>query len=156
MSNLANQFQQRAGRTWSYPSWWNLLVALPWALGVGLAVHGWMTDRKVAERERTALGTVTVHEPANHNRYGYTFAINGHSYSGWESPRRGEPQVGELVTVYYDPNDPTTSALTDFAQLKNESLGPVPLLLFGIGALAFFIRQRRRSRQTMPNQGQGS
>jgi hypothetical protein len=38
------------------------------------------------------------------------------------------------------------NALTDFAELGIESLGPLPVLLFGIGGLFFFIRQRRRSR----------
>jgi len=115
-----------------------------------------MTDREVAERERTVLGTITAHEPANHNRYGYTFSLNGQSYSGWETPRKQEPLIGQLVTVYYDPTDPTQNALTDFAELKIESLGPLPVLLLGIGGLAFFIRHRRRSRPTTPTLGQDS
>ena len=145
MNNIANQLRWRAGQTWSYPSWWNLLVALPWALGLGLAVHDWATDREVAERERTVLGKITAHEPANHDRYGYIFSLNGRSYNGWESPGREGLHVGQLVTVYYDPTDPTTSALTDFAELKIKSMGPVPLEILGIGAVAFFIRHRRRS-----------
>lgn len=78
------------------------------------------------------------------NRYGYSFSVDGKSYSGWESPRTEELRIGQQVTVFYDPLEPTKNAITDFADLETESLGPVPTLLFGIGALAFFIRHRRR------------
>jgi hypothetical protein len=80
---------------------------------------------------------------ANHNRYGYSFSANGKSYSGWESPRRAEPRIRQSVTIFYDPLDPTRNALTDFAHLETDSLGPVPMLLFGIGTVALFIRARR-------------
>jgi hypothetical protein len=62
---------------WSHPSWWNLLITLPWALGAGIAIHEWAVDRTVARREQTTLGTITAHEPENHNKYGYSFAVNG-------------------------------------------------------------------------------
>jgi len=114
-----------------------------------------MKDGEVAKRERTVLGTITAHQPANHNRYGYTFSLNGQSYSGWETPRKEEPLIGQLVTVYYDPADPTQNALTDFAELKIESLGPLPVLLLGIGGLVFFVLQRGR-RPTTPILGQDS
>jgi hypothetical protein len=104
-----------------------------------------------AQREKITNGTITAHEPANHNRYGYSFSVNGKSYSGWESPRKEEPHVGQQVTVFYDPIDPTKNALTDFTDLETDSLGPVPILLFGIGAVALFIRYRRR--RAKPTQG---
>jgi len=146
MRVILDPFQQRPGESWSHPSWSNLIVVLPWVLGAGLAIHGWMKDRDVATRECTVVGTITAHEPANHNRYGYIFSLSSHSYSGWDSPGKEEPRIGQLVTVYYDPTDPMQNALTDFAELGIESLGPLPVLLFGIGGLFFFIRQRRRSR----------
>jgi hypothetical protein len=144
MTKIADHMQERFDRTWSYPSWWNLLVVLPWTLGVILAIHGCTIDRMVAQREKTTGGRITAHEPANHNRYGYSFSVNGKSYSGWESPRKEEPRIGQSVTIFYDPVDPTRNALTDFADLEAESLGPVPMLLLGIGTLALFIRYRRR------------
>lgn len=140
MSKIAERFD----RTWSHPSWWNLLIVLPWGIAVALAIHEWTVDRTVAKREKVTNGTITAHEPANHNRYGYSFSVNGKPYSGWESPRKEEPHIGQQVTVFYDPVDPTKNALTDFADLETDSLGPVPMLLFGIGALALFIRYRRR------------
>ena len=125
-------------------SWWNLLIVLPWAIGVVLAIHELGNDRTIAQREKTTNGRIAAHEPANHNRYGYSFSVNGKSYSGWESPGKEEPHIGQQVTVFYDPVDPARNALTDFADLEMDSLGPVPVLLFGIGAVALFIRYRRR------------
>lgn len=144
MNKIADHMQERFDRTWSYPSWWNLLVVLPWTLGVVLAIHECTTDRMVAPREKTAGGRIIAHEPANHNRYGYSFSVNGKPYSGWESPGKDKSRIGQSVTVFYDPLDPTRNALTDFADLEINSLGPVPLLLFGIGTVALFIRYRRR------------
>jgi hypothetical protein len=134
----------RTTQTWSYPSWWNLFIALPWALGAVVAVHGWTVNRAVAEREQTTVGTITAHDEANHNQYGYIFSVNGKSYMGLETPRKEELHIGQRVRVYYDPTDPTMNALTDFAELATASLGLVPLVLFGVGALVLFIRHRRR------------
>ena len=148
MSKIVDLIQQGFDRRWSYPSWWNLLIALPWALGAILAIHEWNVDRTVAKREQTKDGTITAHEPANHNQYRYSFSVNGRSYSGRESPRKEEPRIGQRVTVFYDPLDPTKNALTDFGDLEMESLGPVPMVLVGIGGVALFIRQRRRAHLT--------
>jgi hypothetical protein len=102
-------------------------------------------DRGIADREETAIGIVTVHEPANHNRYGYNFPVAGKSYNGWESPK-SELQIGQQVRVYYDPHDPTVNALTDYSELQFDALGPVPLLLAGIGTVAVYIVLTRRSK----------
>jgi Protein of unknown function (DUF3592) len=150
MSKIADYMQQRFDQTWSHPSWLNLLIVLPCTLGVVLAIHEWVVDRTVAQREKTTDGRITAHEPANHNRYGYSFSVSGESYSGWESPRKEEPHIGQQVTVFYDPADPTKNALTDFAELETDSLGPVPMLLFGIGSVALFIRYRRRRGRPAP------
>jgi hypothetical protein len=78
----------------------------------------------------------SAHEPANHNRYGYIFSVDGRSYTGWESPRKDELEIGKQVVVYYDPNDPAKNALTDFGELSIEKFGPIPTLMFGIGGVA--------------------
>jgi hypothetical protein len=143
--------QETFDRTWSHPSWWNLLIVVPWAIGVVLAIHEWADDRMVAQREKTTNGSITSHEPANHDRYGYSFSVGGKPYSGWESPRKEEPHVGQQITVFYDPVDPTKNALTDFADLETDSLGPIPLLSFGIGAVALIIRYRRRQARDSRN-----
>jgi hypothetical protein len=113
-------------------------------------VHEASLDRAVAKREQTTPGVVTAHEPANHNRYSYGFSVGGNAYTGWQIPRNDELQVGKRVIVYYDPSDPNINALTDFDELSTNVLGPAPILVLGIGAMAFFIfRQRRRKVPTI-------
>jgi hypothetical protein len=122
-----------------------LAVVLPWAIGLVLSVHESTVDRHVAAREQTATGVVFEHQPANHNVYGYKFEVDGRTYIGWQSPGKSELTVGKQVTVYYDPQNPEKNALIEFEELSATSLGPVPLLLFGIGGVAFLIRSIRRS-----------
>lgn len=136
-----------AERRWANPSWWNLLVALPWALGAVLLVHDWQVNRTIATRQQTTQGVITAHQPENHNRYGYVFSVNGKTFNGWESPKKEKLEIGKHVVVYYDPQDPNKNALTDFRELGLSSLGPVPAMFFGIGLLVWYIgRQRQRHR----------
>ncbi len=133
-----------AERRWTNPSWWNLLVALPWVLGVIFLLHDWKADRAIATRQRTTQGVITSHEPANHNRYRYTFSVEGKTFGGWESPKKEELEIGKQVVVYYDPRNPNKNALTDFGELGLSSLGPVPTMLFGVGVLVWYIGRRRQ------------
>jgi hypothetical protein len=128
----------------NWRSWWNLLVVLPWAFGLILSIHDWKINREIAQREQVTRGTITTHEPSNHNRYGYVFSVGGKSYTGWESPRRNEFEISKEVRVYFDPNDPAKNALTEFNDRSIQSLGPVPLLMIGIGGVALVILLRRR------------
>jgi len=100
--------------------------------------------RVVAQREKTTWGKITAHERDNHNRYGYTFSLGGKPFTGWETPQENELEIGQHVLVYYDPLDPRNNALTDFAELSAQNLEPVPIMLLGIGGVAFFIAYRRR------------
>ena len=89
---------------------------------------------------------VTAYEPGNHNQYVYKFEVAGRWYTGRESPKHDELAIGKQVVVYYDPQDPSKSSITDFHDLSTKSLGPVPMLLFGIGSVAVFIAYMRRGR----------
>jgi hypothetical protein len=140
----------RITRAWNYPSWWNLLVVLPWALGLALFLHEWKTDRQIARRQHATSGSVTAYEPANHNQYDYKFEVDGKSYTGRESSKRGELALGKQVIVFYDPQNPSRNALTDFHDLSISALGPVPMLLFGIGAVAALIFYKRRRAMPTP------
>lgn len=147
-----DEMVEKTSRTWNHPSWWNLLVVLPWVLGLILLIRESRTETQIAGRQQTTSGIVTAHEPANHNRYGYRFEVNGKTYNGWQSPGNDELAIGKQVTVFYDPQNPTRSALTDFHDLSISSLGPIPMLLFGIGGVAVFILYRRRRRKRSYNQ----
>ena len=145
-AGIFSQFERRIARTWARPSWLNILVALPWAIGLAFLLYASRAERLIAERQKTTYGVVTSHEPANHDRYGYVFSINGQTYHGWEIPTKTEFEMGQQVVVYYDPIEPATNALTDLYEMSLGELGPVPLLVFGIGAVAIFIFLRRRKK----------
>jgi hypothetical protein len=148
IGQIIDGLEQRTTRRWANPSWWNLFVVLPWALGAILFIYEWKVDREISTREQTTQGVITTHEPANHNRYGYAFSVNEKPFNGWESPKKQELEIGKRVVVYYDPQNPKKNALTDFRELGMDSIGPVPMLLFGIGAVAWFIRAQRRKSRT--------
>jgi hypothetical protein len=109
------------------------------------SVHDWKVDRAVATREEVTDGVITAHDAGNHNQYKYTFTVEGKSYDGWQSPREDELHIGKQVRVYYDPKDPSTSALTEFSELAISALGPIPLLTAGICAFVVFIIYWRRA-----------
>src|SRR5579871_4881015 len=136
--------QEGTTNRWRNPSWWNLLIFLPWVLGVAFCAYEYNVDRTIAAREQTVTGIVTAHEPAKHNRYGYTFVVQGKQYNGWETPQHAEPVIGQQVLVYYDTLNPKKNALTGFDELSTGSLGPIPFVLVGIGMGAVFVFLKRR------------
>lgn len=151
IGNAIDEMLARSSRTWNRPSWWSLLAVLPWVLGLALLIQESRTESQIAGRQQVASGIVTAHEPANHNRCGYKFSVNGKTYTGWQSPGSDELAIGKQVIVFYDPQNPSRSALTDFHKLSISSLGPVPVLSFGIGSVAVFILYCRRRIKTTPN-----
>jgi hypothetical protein len=128
---------------------------LPWAIGLIFLLYSSAVDRAIAARQRTTHGIVRTHEPANHNRYGYEFVVDGKFYTGWQIPTREEFKIGQQVLVYYDPVDPTTSGLNSFAEAAENALGPVVFCVFGITAVAIFIFVRRRIMQKSGRQTEG-
>jgi hypothetical protein len=139
-------------RHWHSKHWAVLVVAVAvTVVSVTFFVYPWYKDRAVAARQQTTSGTIVGHEPANHNRYGYTFSVNQKIYSGWQSPYDDvQFTVGQVVTVYYDPLDPNNSALVDFSELAGRDLGPVPLLIAAIPFIALIEFLRRRTKPKSP------
>jgi len=120
-------------------------VALPWAIGIIFFLFSARADRAIAARQQRTYGVVKTHEPANHDRYGYDFTVNGEAYNGWQIPTRSELRIGEKVLVYYDPRDPRTSSLSSFAEGSDRAIGPVFFMTVGIVAIAAYIFLRRRN-----------
>jgi hypothetical protein len=143
--NFSSLFEPRFDRSWSNPSWWNLLVALPWVVLVLFDLYGFRTDQITAAREQTTSGQIISHDAPNHNRFGYQFGVNGKVYTGWASPSADEYQIGQKVLVYYDSLDPHKSALDDFAETGDRIVGPVSFCLFGISGVSLYIFLRRRA-----------
>ena len=100
--------------------------------------------RAIAARQQSTPGTITAHEPSNHDRYGYVYSLDGKAYHGWEIPQRTEYKIGEQVTVYYDPTDPTRGSLAGFEELSLREFGPVPFLLLGTAVIVFIFYKRRK------------
>jgi hypothetical protein len=151
LGKIVDPMVRQATHTWENPSWWNILVVLPWTVGAIFFIYQWNVDRDIATREQTTQGVIAAHEPANHNRFGYVFSVNGKNFTGWESPGKDGLDIGQQVLVYYDPLNPSKNALTEFRDLGTNSLGPVPMMLFGIGAVAWYIRAQRRKSQASSN-----
>jgi hypothetical protein len=145
MNWFADQFD-KGFEAWRDPSWWYMLATLPWLLGAVLFIHEALVDRSVSKRERTAVGTITAHEPESHNQYRYTFVVNDMSYVGLGHPAKEPAQIGEQVLVYYDSDGPQNNALEGFADLSTDALVPVPAMMFVIGAIATSIWWQRRKK----------
>jgi len=137
---------ERNQQFWQNPSRWAYLILAPWVIGAVFMTYQSRHLDHVAGRQRTVEGTIVSHEPQNHDRYIYEFNVGGRVYQGWDSPPSRPLTLGEKVQVYYDPTDPETNALEDFAELSLNAFGPVPLIVFAIlGVLGtiFTIRRRR-------------
>lgn len=143
ISNVS--FGDRTDRQWRYPSWANLLITLPWALGAAFDIYQFNLYGAVAKRQQIVTGIVRAHEPSNHNCYRYSFSVDRKSYQDCESiSSTDNPRIGKDVTVYYDPLDPATNSLTNFSELQEKATRSVPLSLAGIGWVALYIFWRRR------------
>ena len=150
------QILDESRRKWENPSWWSLLVVLPWTAGAILFIYQWDVERGIATREQTTQGVITAHEPANHDRFGYVFTVDGKIFTGWETPGKNALEIGLSVLVYYDPLDPNKNALTKFEDKARSSLGPVPTMLFGIGFVIWYITSQRRKNRAGLNRVQAS
>ena len=138
-------FDRRIEDTWGNPSWWNLVVVLPFVVLVIVCLWGLRADRITAARERIANGQIVSHDPPNHNRFGYQFGLSGKMYTGWAIPPTSDYQIGQQVLVYYDSINPNKSQLDDFAKNRDRIAGSVSFCVFGICGVSLYIFLRRRA-----------
>lgn len=98
----------------------------------------------IAHRERIAHATVTMHDESNHGRDHYQFVLNGAAYEGWAYRGHTSPKVGEQISVFYDPTNPSQNSYEDFSDTAVHSLFFVPFLLLAFALAVFRIHRRRR------------
>ncbi len=145
-SDLAKDWRQWHMAQWNNPSWWNLLTLWPLPFVLVFCVYQSHLDRQIGLRQQETSAVVVSHDPSNHDRYGYEFAVNGRLFAGWVYPHsRTDYTIGQTVTVYYDPVDPAKNSGTGFALVSADDLFFVPFCLAGLIGLPVFIYVRRCS-----------
>jgi hypothetical protein len=101
-------------------------------------------------RQQMTIGTITGHEASNHNQYRYTFTFSGKQYNGLSQSPTDTTEIGERMTVYFDPRNPDTNSLEDFSAASKREGNPLPILFIGVAGVAGLIvfskaRNRRRT-----------
>ena len=136
--------------SWVNPTWGNLLITLPWGIGILAAVLGWSADQTIAKRERTTIGVITAHKASRSDRFLYTFSVNGKKLEG-SSGADDRLNVGDQSTVFYDPIDPNKSDLRDYKDLALRNFGLVPFALIGIAGISWYIWYARSRNKPIPD-----
>jgi hypothetical protein len=113
-TELDNQSTGSRGYTQKdYAIWLTSMIAVCICGALLLWYFSWK-DARVARREHTAMGTITSLGPSARggtaNRFRFSFG--GATYEGTES--QSELKPGNVVMVYFDPEDPSTNSLTEF------------------------------------------
>ena len=145
----------RSQKDWQ--SWWALLITLPWVIGLLLLVSDGRNKADIASREATAIGTITEHNPSNHNECRYRFTVRGRLFEGGSSCRTENVVLGSTTTVYFDAANPTINSLEEYDESGRNSLGPCGLIIAGIlsfvGAIAYqkWVLKMRQKRHHDPD-----
>lgn len=151
MSAISQMFRdlvEEKRRQWSHPpSWWNLFVLWPLPFVLAFCIYSQRTDLQIAKRQLTAVATINSHDPSNHDRYGYTFAVDGRQFTGWAYPNdKRDFSIEERIVIYFDPIDPARNSTDDFHKVSNRDLFFVSFCLLAIVVLPLVIFFQRRSR----------
>jgi hypothetical protein len=112
-----------------------------------LSVHSWWSDAQIAKRQQTAIGTIDGHDSPNHNRYHYTFSVNGRQFAGWGSPGNSEFSIGHQIVVYYDPFQPSENSAYGFSEINPGGVMFMAFLLLACVFFPVYIYLQRRSRK---------
>jgi Protein of unknown function (DUF3592) len=108
--------QSTGSRTYTqrdYAIWLASMLAVSISGALLSGYFSWK-DARVAKREQTVVGTITSlgASARGGTANGFRFLVGRATYEGTES--QSELRPGDVVTVYFDPEDPSTSSLTDF------------------------------------------
>lgn len=142
---LIRDWKARAKRP---PSWWNLLVGLPVACALAFFLCSAISDWDTARREEKVPGTIIAHDPPHRSGYFYAFSVGGKRFEASSTPSRGKYTLGEAVTVYFDPLDPTRNSLIGFRDsAKGSFILAAWLSFFPIALWVAILALRRRAKR---------
>jgi len=116
-----------------------LVVLIPFVFGAFFLMNSAQEASGIARRQQIATGVLVAHKVSNHDRWEYRFHVEALGYSGLDRVRSGTPRIGEAVTIYYDPLDPTTNSLITFGKVSNGFLGPALAILLLSAFLAVVV-----------------
>jgi hypothetical protein len=72
-----------------------LVLVVPALCGAIFSMTSARADRELSLREKAASGTILLHEPRNHNRYGYKFEVSDREYSVGKALSRMSQGLGQ-------------------------------------------------------------
>jgi hypothetical protein len=96
----------------------------------------------VAGRQQTAAGRIITHDIENHDTYSYHYAVGPNSYAGRDGAPGKPLNVGDTVTVFYDPKNPGRSGLVSFWTTSEGAKAPLPMILAAAALIAFLSIRR--------------
>jgi hypothetical protein len=140
-----HSWTERFDESWRRLSCFNLIMVLPWVIGAVVLLGQWHVYSRAADRQIMTTGLVTA--VGRGNRVNYQFTYANHVYSAMETPVGNQrvPSSGEKITVYYDPQDPAVSGITDLHEKSMGLWGPVPFLIIASSVVTFLILRRIRA-----------
>jgi hypothetical protein len=111
--------------------WLAFALAIAAFLVIGLDWRKW---HGLSARAVETKGRVTAKEPENHNFIRYSYQVGQQNYEGLGSVGGANPtfehlNIGDLITVFYDSDDPETSIAGD-AHAQSSSI--VMAVVFGV------------------------
>jgi hypothetical protein len=93
-----------------------VILSIFLVLGICGTNLSWIRERQflhLALREQIVRGSIYTIQNNKSRFVFYSFAYRGKDYHGYERSELGT-QSGDIVVVYFDPDDPKTSSLTEY------------------------------------------
>jgi uncharacterized protein DUF3592 len=129
-------------------------LALALIVLVGIGGLNWPSYRRLAVRGVQVQAAVVELLPNAHNTVRYEYRVGQRVYEGQSQSRQPNPpldklRIGQVVTIYYDPEHPETSVLGDPTPiLQNETIS-IALAAFGVPTFVVASWAWRRSRKRL-------